>query len=88
MNDLDLRVKTLPDAEHRVYKFMRAFLKDNCGVPPTLRQIMAGADVSSTSMVSTCLRHLHARGLLVKAKISARAYTVPEMAEAAKGLSK
>jgi len=83
------RLAVLSDTARAVYRFVRGYLADNAGAPPTVREIADGVGVGSTSSVSYHLRHIEAVELIVPVRRNGRTYyTVSEMAEAAKGLSK
>lgn len=89
MNGMEkkIRVTFLSDGESAVYDFMRRYLAENSGVPPTVRDIAAGCGVSSTTAWYR-LRGVEALGLAVPVKRNGRTYyTVAELAECAKGLN-
>ena len=57
----------LTDRQARMLSFIRDFWRENQGAP-SFREIMAGADVSSTSIVAYNLRALERRGWIELAK--------------------
>lgn len=82
------RLAVLSDTARAVYRFVRGYLADNAGVPPTVREIADGIG-GSGSNVWRLLHWIEAEGLIVSVYRNGRTYyTVPEIAKAAKGLSK
>ena len=54
----------MSDRRTRIYEFTCIYYRRH-GFPPTIREIMAGCDVSSTSIISFHLRRLIRDGLLM-----------------------
>lgn len=63
----------LKEMDQRLLTFVRQFTKQHT-VPPTIKEIMSGAGISSTSEVQRRLRRLQAHGLIEHSPMSARAY--------------
>ena len=55
--------KKLPPRRRQILEFIRSFLGDN-GIPPTIRDIQNGCNISSTSVVDYNLRILERDGYL------------------------
>lgn len=47
----------------KIYRFIRAYWKEHC-IPPCIRDIQDGCDISSTSIVVYHLRKLRGEGLI------------------------
>ncbi len=54
-------MKKISDKQRRIIKFIERFLSDN-GYPPSIRDIQAGCNISSTSVVDYNLNILKSRG--------------------------
>jgi hypothetical protein len=69
--------------ENQIVRYVRRYVKQNLGVPPTLREVCSGCEISSVSVASKYLEDLVAMGKLVRTKPGrgSRCYTVPEMFE-------
>ena len=55
--------KKLSERQRKVFTFLEDFIDDN-GYPPTVREIMNGIGLTSTSLVTYYLDKLEERGLL------------------------
>lgn len=55
--------KRLSKRQHRILEFLGEYIEEN-GYPPSIREIGAAADISSTSVVSYNLRRLEERGYI------------------------
>ncbi|MBX7214468.1 MAG: transcriptional repressor LexA [Thermoflexales bacterium] len=63
------------DGRQRVLDFITTYITDN-NVPPTIREIQAGAKISSTSMVSYYLKDLEKANLLDRYKRRSRGVVI------------
>jgi len=69
-------MKKISDKQRRIIKFIERFLSDK-GYPPTIRDIQAGCDISSTSVVDYNLNILKSRGHIERDADVSRGITLP-----------
>lgn len=73
-------MKELTQAQQETLAAIRQFLADN-NIPPSLRDLMAVLDISSTSVIGARLNRLEAKGFIERTYGLARSIRLTEKAQ-------
>ncbi len=71
----------LPDKQQRILDYIHSFWQEH-GYPPSMRDIVAGCELSSTSVAAYNLKILEGKGLLARQRGVSRGIGRPAQAEA------